>query len=524
MNNNLNLKFVLEAIDKMTAPTRRMREGFTQNVGKMREKVSELRFAVSYHLYFITKATRAALQAMHEFGDKVEKVGKKISGAGGFFTGRITAPILGFGAVSILAAGQVEQLERRIAKLTGSADTAKKMMAALEGFRVFDMADRSTAMETLMQRGYTPDEALSRMRMLGDLAAGTNNKLTDLVNTYLDLRMKGKADAGALEGMVKAGIPIVTVLAQQLGKTEQQIYQMAAGGGISFKKMREAMRALTMEGGIYANEMQAQAGMITGSWQALVSDFKQSLADFGGDIFTRLGIGEKMREIGRIVRGLAEGFLALPEPLKNFIVYAALLAAALGPILIVLGQLVVGFGLMTMGLAKLPGMLMLAAKAFAFMGEAMIVLGRFMLLNPIGLVITFAVAGYMLIKHWSKVRDFFAGLWTSIKGSFNDAIDWIMSKVENLIALIERMTSGLRSAVKDNPLVQGAVRLFGGNDAGNSTTASTTPAIAGGSRMDTGGTLTIKIDQDGRAVSAEAKSKDTRQDFVVDRGAIMAGY
>ncbi len=58
--------------------------------------------------------------------------------------------------------------------------------------------------------------------------------------------------------------------------------------------------------------------------------------------------------------------------------------------------------------------------------------------NPIGLVVVgigaLIGAGVLLVKNWDKVKTFFTSLWTGIKKLTGSAVDWLMSKIDFLMA------------------------------------------------------------------------------------------
>lgn len=113
-------------------------------------------------------------------------------------------------------------------------------------------------------------------------------------------------------------------------------------------------------------------------------------------------------------------------------VLAALLVAA-GTLTIalagVLGPLaVLRFSITTLGMQG--GMLMrvlgMAASGFRLLGTAIMFAGRMMLMNPIGLAITaIAVAAFLIYRYWGPIKEFFVGLWATIRTAFFNSISAI---------------------------------------------------------------------------------------------------
>ncbi|MCS2152649.1 phage tail tape measure protein [Scandinavium goeteborgense] len=65
-------------------------------------------------------------------------------------------------------------------------------------------------------------------------------------------------------------------------------------------------------------------------------------------------------------------------------------------------------------------------------GQTVLWLGRVLLMNPIGLVIT-AIAGaaYLIYRYWEPISDFFSGLWARIKTAFDGGIGGITALILN---------------------------------------------------------------------------------------------
>lgn len=65
-------------------------------------------------------------------------------------------------------------------------------------------------------------------------------------------------------------------------------------------------------------------------------------------------------------------------------------------------------------------------------GQTVLWLGRALLMNPIGLVIT-AIAGtaYLIYRYWEPISDFFSGIWARIKTAFDGGIGGITALILN---------------------------------------------------------------------------------------------
>lgn len=129
--------------------------------------------------------------------------------------------------------------------------------------------------------------------------------------------------------------------------------------------------------------------------------------------------------VGNGIRGVGEAFGLLNPATTANASGVQIFVAALGALLVsgaasrlVLGAIGATFSTLSFALAPLGAVLGIVAtglKAVALAAMA----------NPIGALITVIAMGAALIfTNWSKVGEFFAGLWAGVKSSFSELIDW----------------------------------------------------------------------------------------------------
>lgn len=69
-------------------------------------------------------------------------------------------------------------------------------------------------------------------------------------------------------------------------------------------------------------------------------------------------------------------------------------------------------------------------------GQAVLWLGRALMLNPIGLAITaIALAAYLIYRYWEPIKGFFSGLWSEIKAGFDGGLAGIAELIINFSPL-----------------------------------------------------------------------------------------
>ncbi|NNA49762.1 phage tail tape measure protein [Pseudomonas lactis] len=81
-------------------------------------------------------------------------------------------------------------------------------------------------------------------------------------------------------------------------------------------------------------------------------------------------------------------------------------------------------------------------------GQAVLWLGRALLMNPIGLLITgIALGAYLIYRYWEPIKGFFSGLWTEIKAGFNGGLSGITGLILDFspLGLFYRAFAGVMS-------------------------------------------------------------------------------
>ncbi|AZE47143.1 Phage protein [Pseudomonas chlororaphis] len=69
-------------------------------------------------------------------------------------------------------------------------------------------------------------------------------------------------------------------------------------------------------------------------------------------------------------------------------------------------------------------------------GQTVLWLGRALLMNPIGLLITgIALSAYLIYRYWAPIKKFFVGLWDEIKTGFNGGLKGIVGLILNFSPL-----------------------------------------------------------------------------------------
>jgi len=166
-----------------------------------------------------------------------------------------------------------------------------------------------------------------------------------------------------------------------------------------------------------------------------------------------------------MVADMARWFADLDEGTQKVIIGIAGFAVALGPLLIIVGQLTSGIGAIITAFGGLTAASTAAAAGTAAAGTAAggAAAGFTALLGPIGLVIAaiaaLAAAVYLVIKNWDQIEAFFKDLWGKVSKYLSETWD-------NITETAKKVWTGLRDWFKQTwesikERFEGVFKLFG---------------------------------------------------------------
>jgi hypothetical protein len=351
-------------------------------------------------------------RVLSEAEQNVANAGKRISDLGTKLTTRLTLPLVAMGALSVKAFGeQADAMERvkAVVRATGgvagvTADHIEELGSALqETTRFSDDATEAAAAilltfksvrNTVGEGNDAFDRTIKLAQDLSSLFRG------DLQSAVLQL---GKALEDPTTGMAllrRAGVVF--------SDAQQEVIKHLFETGQVLESQKQLLNAVE---GAFGGTAQAMArtpiGKMTLAWNAL----NDAMEDVGEIISEVL-----LPAIGA-VRDFAKAFKALDITTKRIIVIFGALAAAFGPILIVLGTFITLLPTLGTALAGLAGPV----------GLALLALGALV------------AAGLTVAEHWLWLKQQAVALWTFIKDQFFTGVDKVLEGVQILIAELTKL-------------------------------------------------------------------------------------
>lgn len=235
------------------------------------------------------KAIKEADQATDNFKENTSSLSSRL--AGGLKKGlSITAGAIA-GVTTALGAGTVagvkynatiEQYQTSFEVMTGSAEKAAEVVDRLKKLGAetpFEMPQLAEVTQLLMNYGFTADEAIDRMQMLGDISQGSADKMQRIATAYGQMSSAGKVQLEDVKQMIEAGFNPLQEISESTGESMESLYDRISNGTLAVDEITASMQRATSEGGKYYQSMEKQSQTISGMISTLKDNAQQLLGE-----------------------------------------------------------------------------------------------------------------------------------------------------------------------------------------------------------------------------------------------------
>lgn len=213
--------------------------------------------------------------------------------------------------------GEFQKLEVSFKTMLGSEEKATDLMNQLvrtAATTPFDLQGVADGARQLLAYGENVENVNDDLIRLGNIAAGLNQPLSDLVYLYGTTMTQGRLYTQDYNQFVGRGIPLGRELASVLGVTESKVREMVEAGKVGFPEVQKALQNLTNEGGMFYNLMEEQSKTISGQISNIEDSISTMFNTLGkqseGVINTALGgvssLVENYEQTGRVLLSLVE--------------------------------------------------------------------------------------------------------------------------------------------------------------------------------------------------------------------------
>lgn len=346
------------------------------------------------------KKALGQIDSMHStFSSKLKSVGEGMKKTGKTMSAAITAPLVGFGVLAIKEFAEFQQVQgqtRAALKSTGSAahvtlqhvdDLSKSIgqLSAQDGEQV------QAAENVLLTFTKIKNTKLNATFDQASLAAAN---LSARMGTALPGAMKlvGKALNDPVKGMTA-----LTRVGVQFTDHQKNVIKKMVETGHAADAQQLILGQLNVKfGGSAAAAGKAASPLV--KMNLAVRDLAQSAGQFLKPI---------LESVANFLRRVADGFANLSPHVQKMIVIAGVLAAALGPLLVM-------FGMMAVAISAISAPMLIVAAALIGLG----------------------VAAFFVIKHWQTVKSVSMTVWHAVQHAVVTVINAISKAIHSTVGKV----------------------------------------------------------------------------------------
>lgn len=175
---------------------------------------------------------------------------------------------------------QIEQLQTSFEVMTGSAEKAEetvKRLRVMGAETPFETADLASVTQLLMQYGFTADDALEKMSMLGDIAQGNKEAMVSIATGYAQMSSAGKVNLQDIKQMINGGFNPLQEISERTGESMESLYDRISNGTMQINEITDSMKYATSEGGKFYQSMEKQSQTLSGQLSTLTDNVNELL-------------------------------------------------------------------------------------------------------------------------------------------------------------------------------------------------------------------------------------------------------
>lgn len=260
----------------------------------------------------LNASMKKVASAAKKAGDSMAKVAAKSFDIAKRATQAYTLALTAGAVAGVKYNSTIESYETSFRTMTGSAEKATEIVNKLKNIEAktpFDLAGLAETTQLLMQYGFTADEAVDKMMMLGDISQGSAEKMNRIAAAYGQMSSAGKVQLEDIKQMIEAGFNPLQEISDTTGESMESLYNRISKGTISVDEITASMVRSTSEGGKYFKSLELQSQTLQGRLSTLKGAAMSTL----GDLFTPLS--NNLRD--NVIPSVTKSFEVLQKELEK---------------------------------------------------------------------------------------------------------------------------------------------------------------------------------------------------------------
>ena len=366
-----------------------------------------------------------------------------------FLTNPYTLLASGIGAVAKIGA-EAEMTATTFTALAGSEEKAKSILGEIGKFASespFGKLNLTRNAQQMLSFGVSTDKVMTYLKQLGDISAGSKDRLASLSLAMGQVTTNGKLMGQDLLQFINAGFNPLKELQKMHPEVTYEALQEAMGkGAISADMVASAIEHATAEGGQFHGLVKSTAQTIGVRWTSLMEQLREMAIQLFEQIrpFISSFLDLFSKAIPYISKAIS-GFFSILAGVINFVKNWWRELALVGSII---GIVAIAINAKTIALTAYAGVMSVVSIATQAWTAMQWLLNVAMSANPIGIVIV-AVATLTagIIYLWNKFASFRAFLmtaWDTFKELGSIIKDYVVNRINEMLEGLGKVGKALQ--------------------------------------------------------------------------------
>ena len=285
----------------------------------------------------------------------------------------------------------------------------------------------------LQEMGLSMDQSVTFMAQLETSGANSETVMQGMRKALKNAAKEGKPLNKALDDLQNTikngadGMDGLNAAYDLFGKSGDQIYNAVKNGSLDFKEL--ASSAFDSKNAL--NDVFNETLTPSEKFQMTMNTVKDTGYELGNNLMTMLA--PAMEKVAEVAQKVSDWWSGLSEKQQDMIIKIALVAAAIGPLIIVIGKVVSGIGSIISILPMLAGPAGIAIAAIA----------------------AIIAIGVALYKNWDKIKekcaqikDWIVEKWTALKDKLKSIGEGIKNAITKPIEKAKDIIKGIIEKIK----------------------------------------------------------------------------
>lgn len=344
--------------------------------------------------------------------------------------------------------------------LNGDAEATSKLVSQIKDYSkatTYDTSGLVDAQKTMMAFGLDAEYAFGKLKNIGDIAMGDQQKMNSLALAFSQMSSTGKLMGQDLLQMINAGFNPLEVISQKTGKSIGELKEEMGKGAISAEMVAQAFEWATEEGGRFYNGASAASETTAGK----IAKMNKTIDDLKIKLFEATGGATAwIAEMGNMIVPISQMY-PLMAGMGKMIVSSVKWCSAhwSGFVLAIrngVANVVLNIGIMKESIVAAGGFFpWLAGMAKAACRGISVAIGSIPVVGWIAIGVT-AIGAFVawLYSQFESVRGWFDGIGSAILGLIPG-----LGLVINIITSLIKHWESVKTAFTDGGIIAGLKRI-----------------------------------------------------------------